>query len=606
MGRRSVFTLVALAALWFAGIAHAEGPAGGWRADFDDGTLGGAEEPLLAGKVPADNKVHPDILRDAKNVVKEVRETLGDHPMCPGGLPKAPDKKEEKRKTPASKECRIIVNWDEINMWSSHVKNQRHDRGLDAKETKAVLEEIVDEHARAKVDRIVHCVISIPWGGIYPWYEPFGECPRDWLSGLERFHEAGHDLVQTLLDRSRQNGMQFLAGLRMNDRHGGVVEQPFPKANPELMAKDFGAVDYKHEEVRQAVLAFTAEFLEKYDVDGIELDWMRWCKVFNNDEAVKNTPLLTDLMSHMREVVDQAARKRGRNGLLLGVRVPQTLDECQSLGFDVAAWIKEGYVDYVVPSDFFYTDFNTKVDEYVALAEGTDCKIYPAIHPILCIGNKNRLMNLANYRAAAHNFYARGAAGVSPYNYQYSWDKRRSAGYPGSGLMWPAALGYMRELRDPERVSRRDRHYLFYALWSRPSQTGFRHDERIVLDRAKPGAKGATRLRLCEDLSDPNLRAALQFKATGMREDETLEIALNGRPVPGKSVTRVIHADGQTKYEGRKLPAFFLHIVDFPRGAADPLIVSGDNTLTVHLKSDAPGEGTITIDEPEVYIHVSP
>ena len=567
-----------------------------------------AYDALLAGEVVlADNQVHEGILHDAENVVREVREALGDHPMYPGGLAgKHPDEKEENRDMSADKECRIIINWDEINMWSSHVKNQRLDRGLDAKETKAVLEQIVDEHARAKIDRIVHCVISIPWGGIYPWYEPFGECPRDWMSGLERFHKAGHDLVQTLLDRSHRNGMEFLAGLRMNDRHGGVLEQPFLKANPELMAKDFDAADYKHEEVRQAVLAFTAAFLEKYDVDGIELDWMRWCKVFNYGEEVKNTPLLTDLMSRMREVVVQAARKRGRSGLLLGVRVPATLEECRGLGFDVAAWIKEGYVDYVVPSDFHYTDFNTKVEDYVKLAEGTDCRIYPAIHPYPCLDNDSRVMNLANYRAAARNFYGRGAAGVSPYNYSYHWDKRRSAGYVGSGLMWPAALGYMRELRDPERVSRRDRHYLFYALWPRGTQTGFHHDERIVLDRAQPGAKGATRLRLCEDLSDPDLRAALQFKATGMREDETLEIVLNGRPVPEKSVTRVIHGDGQTKHEGRELAAFLLHIVDFPRGGGDPLIVNGDNTLSVRLKSDAPGEGTITIDEPEVYVHVSP
>ena len=90
-----------------------------------------------------------------------------------------------------------------------------------------------------------------------------------------------------------------------------------------------------------------------------------------------------------------------------------------------------------------------------------------------------------------------------------------------------------------------------------------------------------------------------------MREDETLEIVLNGRPVAEKSVTRVFHADGQTKYEGRELPAFFLHLVDFPRGTADPLLVNGDNTLTVRLTSGAPGEGTITLDEPEVYVYVS-
>ena len=45
MSQRSILALVALAAVWFAGIAYGEGPAEGWRVDFDDETLGGAAEP---------------------------------------------------------------------------------------------------------------------------------------------------------------------------------------------------------------------------------------------------------------------------------------------------------------------------------------------------------------------------------------------------------------------------------------------------------------------------------------------------------------------------------------------------------------------------------
>ena len=38
-------------------------------------------------------------------------------------------------------------------------------------------------------------------------------------------------------------------------------------------------------------------------------------------------------------------------------------------------------MDYVVPSDFMHSDTNMKTEDFVTLAKGTHCKIYPDIHP---------------------------------------------------------------------------------------------------------------------------------------------------------------------------------------------------------------------------------
>jgi len=59
MGRRSTLSLVALAAVWFAGVASGEGPAEGWRVDFDDGTLGGAAEPEYVNQSEGPTRTDP-------------------------------------------------------------------------------------------------------------------------------------------------------------------------------------------------------------------------------------------------------------------------------------------------------------------------------------------------------------------------------------------------------------------------------------------------------------------------------------------------------------------------------------------------------------------
>jgi len=255
---------------------------------------------------------------------------------------------------------------------------------------------------------------------------------------LEAIEAEGRNLIQVLLDRCQQRNVKFLAGLRMNDRHAGSGQnqrfwprvQRMMDEHPEWALTEFpGGLDYRYEGVRDAVLAFIAETLDRFDVDGIEFDWMRWCHVFPSSEAIASAPLLTDFTRQVRTMLDKAASDRGRfddRRLFLGARIPHTLEQCTYLGYDIEAWVKEGIVDYLAPSDFFFIDYNMPTEDFVALSEtaGGACKIYPSIHPGPCWENTAH-NGLANYRAAANNFYAKGAHGISPYNYQSHWSLTR-------------------------------------------------------------------------------------------------------------------------------------------------------------------------------------
>ena len=58
-------------------------------------------------------------------------------------------------------------------MWNEVLYLAQRERRLDATEIKATLEEIVDEHAKAKVDMIVHCAFALPWGTVPPDFKSF-------------------------------------------------------------------------------------------------------------------------------------------------------------------------------------------------------------------------------------------------------------------------------------------------------------------------------------------------------------------------------------------------------------------------------------------------
>ncbi len=491
---------------------------------------------------------------------------------------------------------RIVHAWDGVTMWATifnvnyyEAPNRKIPEPA-AEFSKRMLEEMIDEEAAARVDTISYCLFTafmsdVPSSKVtelFPWRPP----------GMDK---AGLDLLEVLIDRCHHHDMKFIADVRMNDRHGGP-RKGLSKKHPEWSLLGSGN-DFAIAGVRDAMLAFSKEVLDAYEVDGLEYDYMRWCHMFQPGQGKQNAHLLTEFTRRTRKLLDETARRRGVDRLALGVRVPQSLKECEYLGFDLATWIKEGLVDYVVPSDFFHSDTNMKTEDFVKLTEGTSCEIYPAIHPMISMDGPNehyRLMSLSNYRAAAQNYYAFGAHGISPYNYQRGFQRRSSAhrSSSNSAYLWPASLGWLGELSEPDEVQSRDRHYLFYSIYKKPrkSPTGFSNDENIYLDRSDSSTlQGQRRFRMAEDFSNRRLRTTILFKAIGLSPDDSLEIRINEAKVPEDYISRVHDKNGQNVYEGDTLPAFDLFVIDTnweTTGRKQPLIF-GDNQLSVRLLPSA-------------------
>ena len=104
--------------------------------------------------------------------------------------------------------------------------------------------------------------------------------------------ERGIDLYARWIDRSRALGRRAWLSIRMNDFHNvDEVEHAFHdrfwKQHHEYWRvpwREFEwpgdrALDYGHPAVREHHLAYARECIDKYDLDGLEVDWMRqpWC-----------------------------------------------------------------------------------------------------------------------------------------------------------------------------------------------------------------------------------------------------------------------------------------------------------------------------------------
>lgn len=197
---------------------------------------------------------------------------------------------------------------------------------------------------------------------------------RDSKIGIPELDEIGQPMrdaglcpLQMTVEFAHANGKEVFYTFRVNSLHDGfasgthwIEANTFKRDNPELMMdaeggqrKRFGwtALDYEQGKTRETVLAFLGEILTNYDVDGLDIDFMRFPYLFKNTyRGEPCTPaqrdLLTTFMRDIRELSEREGLRRGRP-ILVNVRVADSVRYNLDHGIDVEAWLREDLVDTV-------------------------------------------------------------------------------------------------------------------------------------------------------------------------------------------------------------------------------------------------------------------
>ena len=268
----------------------------------------------------------------------------------------------------------LILNEDNSHFFSSRPPEAMTLEGLRA---------WVDGYAGSKVTHLFLCpnamrasfrsrtreAIWDPVAGL----EPDGRWPQN----AKRLHNAGLDPYAIWIARAREKNLSPWLSMRMNDVHGvdnpeSFMHSSFWRQHPEMRRVPGGpttpwvnhALNYTHAAVREHQLAFVRELLERYDPDGLELDWMRFGHHLTPGHEREEAGKLDDFVREVRELTAHHGRRRG-HPLLLGVRVPADPDAAAGLGLDALRWARAGLVDLIVTGPFFSTsDFDIPLERW--------------------------------------------------------------------------------------------------------------------------------------------------------------------------------------------------------------------------------------------------
>jgi len=267
---------------------------------------------------------------------------------------------------------------------------------------------------------------------------PIWELKRDHIAAL------GDDPLQPILQFWKRDGRTFFFSMRMNDIHHAwfnwahlwsefhrtrrdlfldppTDEEWDTEFRPWLEGKTSKrpaisdssvAFDYSRAEVRKYYLDTLREACRRYDLDGVELDWLRYPDLFRKGEVDAGT--LTEFVREARAILDEAAKPHG-HPLRLVTRLPVTPEQALAIGLDVEAWLKAGWLDAVIVGPG--TSFSScPLGRWVDLAHRHGVPVYGALER----QNRNTVPRYGSpetLRAAIATLWEKGADGLYFFNF---------------------------------------------------------------------------------------------------------------------------------------------------------------------------------------------
>ncbi len=322
----------------------------------------------------------------------------------------------------------------------------------------AYMASFIDKLKDSDVDAVICCPTA--WrANLFPsevdpqWrkYTPEQKSPKfpsfDYI--MKYIHDGG-DPVKETLEACRQNGKAFFISYRMNDHHY-VTDLTWPTHNafwrehpqywlgdsedsPYTFSDKCRLLNYLIPEVREYYFSILQELCTRYDVDGLELDFQRFPKFFHKAETAEGRRVMTAFVERIRALADRVGRERGKF-LPICVRVPETLTLCDEAGLDVMDWDARGLIQMINISSSYVHTMNLGIEEFKA--RRTQARLYGEMNyvtyqaPKTAKGFGRRYTTFEVYRATALNFFARGADGLSLFNYDYVPAHLRQTMAPG-------------------------------------------------------------------------------------------------------------------------------------------------------------------------------
>ncbi len=299
----------------------------------------------------------------------------------------------------------------------------------------------------------------------------------------------GIDPIQVMVEFGRKHDIEIFWDMRMNDTHdsmiggyGPYLRPKFKLDHPEYLmgVRDrhpkcgtWTSVDYGQPEVRALAYRFFEEVCQRFEIDGLEMDFFRHACFFKSvaqggRASQEELDMMTGLLRRIREMTEREGMRRGRP-ILIAIRVPDSVEYCKGIGLDVQKWLADDLVDMLIGTGYFQLN---RWKYLVELGHRHGVPVYPCLSESrIRTDTRFKRNSIESYRARAMQAWAAGADGIYLFNY-----------FNPRGPVW-------RELGDPDALASMDKLYFVTVRDGSPDRylaNGSRHRHVPILSPNNP------------------------------------------------------------------------------------------------------------------------
>jgi len=235
------------------------------------------------------------------------------------------------------------------------------------------------------------------------------------------------DIVDMALSECKSYGAEGWFSVRMNDHHY-PDDRGFNSTMGYDRAEELGVngsrvyLDFTKTEVQEYYKAYIKELCENYDIDGIELDFLRSCPIMAEANA-ENIEKINRFVKELREITKDVNGK-----IQLATRLYPTEEKNLKFGLDAAEWIANGWIDVLTVENWYIpTYFDIPVEKWresivkknkenhqYTLLCGTDWAVDCDRTPYI---EREMWLSLEQFKGFASGVYSRGADGIYLFNH---------------------------------------------------------------------------------------------------------------------------------------------------------------------------------------------
>jgi hypothetical protein len=352
--------------------------------------------------------------------------------------------------------------------------------------------------------------------------------------GLKKWWDQGIDWIAELVKESRKRNLEVFWNHRIaevdRDATGfplGGGNNPLKKAHPEWLVKSWyysGLWNLAVPEVRTYKVEFIQELLEKYEFDGIQLDFARHIPCLPVGHQWELRENVTEFVRMVRIMMLDMERKLGRP-LLLSAKVPEKLEGCRVDGFDVEVWAQQNLVDIFILGS---RSIDVDVAAYRRITKGHNIKLIPCWDDHHS-SDAYRSPDIEIHRGIFGNWWQQGADGIMIFNWFVDGEK----GYNRDRLLTVA-----REAGTPETLYLKDKTFVTERRGGYPWAEGYFNRNELAplpLMLSNDGRPAIINIRICDNikaLNDKINRVTLRAVIFGAKEGDEIGARLNGVALP--------------------------------------------------------------------------